>query len=431
MDEALHIHFNAHLGITEGKISYIGKDAPKQAPEKIIDATGMVLMPGLINCHTHLATGLLRGAAEDCSQGQWFRDYVFPRTDHMDERAARAGADMALAECLRFGVTSVSDLYGFPEITARAVEAAGMKANIALPMSLYNTQEGEFDFEKDPACGQLRELVSTWHNRDGGRIRIDAGLQGEYTSDHRLWEPLARYAAQEGLGLQTHLSESKDEQEDCLDRTGLTPAQLLACHDILNLPVCAAGCTCLEPEDMTLMGRKKASAVVLPVAAMRFAQGVAPVTDMVKAGMNVALGTDSSAAGGSLDLFRQMNTLALATKLTAGDPAALPAQALLMMATVCGARVQGRSGECGMLKVGYDADLILVDFTAPHLMPAHDIYNALVYSVGGSDVAMTMVRGKILYSAGKFHTIDLNTVVKEMSDYAIGRLFFPDSSGND
>lgn len=425
MDEAMHVHFGGHIGITGEKISYIGKDAPKEAPEKIMDGTGMVAMPGLINCHTHLATSLLRGAAEDCSQGQWLQDYVFPRTDHMDARCARAGVLLSLAECLRFGITSVSDLFGFPEITAQAVSEVGMKANIALPLSLFTSDTEDFDFEADPACAKFRTFVDLWHGHDNGRIRMDAGLQAEYTGNYRLWEPLADYAREKGLGLQLHLSETKEEHEDCLDRTGLTPTQLLDCHRIFTVPVSAAGCTHLEKEDMALLGKRKASAVHCPISALKFSQGVAPVTEMVKSGMNVALGTDSSACNNSLDLFEEMKATALVAKAVSGDPAALPAQAVVMMATTCGARAQGRTKECGMLKVGMDADLILVDFTAPHLMPSHDVYSSLVYSARGNDVALTMVRGKVLYAGGKFTTIDLQEVVSEMSEYAINQLFFP------
>ncbi len=426
MDEAMHIHFGGHLGITGEKITYIGKDAPKETPEKIIDGTGMVLMPGLINCHTHLATTLLRGAAEDCSQGKWFQEHIFPRTDRLDKRAARAGIDLALAECLRFGITSVSDLCGFPEVTAEAVCEAGMKANIALPLCLYSVGDDEFDFETDPACMEFRAIADKWHGFDHGRIRIDGGLQGEYTGDYRLWEPLSRYAAEKGLGIQVHLSESKEEHEDCLDRTGLTPAQLLSCHHVADTSLCAVGCAALEKDDMTLLGRKKASGVVLPVSSMKFAHGVAPVTEMVKAGMNVALGTDSAAANNNLDLFEEMKVLSLAAKIQEKNPEALPSQAALMMATVCGARAQGRSGQCGMLKVGLDADMILVDFTAPHLMPSHDVYSSLVYSARGNDVAMTMVRGKVLYAGGKFLTIDLSQVVREMSEYALPQIMNPE-----
>lgn len=428
MDEAMTVLFGAHLGVTGTKISYLGKPAPQQTPRKIIDGTGMVLMPGLINCHTHLATSLLRGAAEDCGPGQWLEEYIFPRTDHMDARSARAGVQLALAECIRFGITSVSDLYSFPEVTAEAVAEAGLKANIALPLALFADESQEFDFETDPACRQFRETVEKWNGYDNGRIKIDAGLQGEYTGNYKLWEALSDYAAEQGLGLQLHLSEGQEEHTRCLDRTGLTPTELLDCHRVFRVPVSAAGCAALEPEDMTLLGKRGATAVHCPVSNLKLGQGIASVTDLVKCGMNVALGTDSPAANNRLDLFQEMKTAALLAKAAAKDPTVMPPQALLMMATVCGARAQGRQAECGMIKLGLDADLILVDFTAPHLMPTHNVFSSLVYSATGSDVALTMVRGRILYAGGRFETIDLHNVVQEMSSHAIDRLFAPTES---
>lgn len=425
MDEAMHVLFSAYLGVTGTKISYISKEPPKEAPEKIIDGTGMVVMPGLINCHTHLALSLLRGAAEDCGPGQWLQDYVFPRTDLMDSRAAKAGITLALAECIRFGVTSVSDLFAFGDVTAQAVADAGLKANIAAPLSLFADETQDFDFETDAACKDFRELVEKWHNYDEGRIRIDAGLQGEYTGNYRLWEPLSAYAREQGLGIQLHLAETKSEEESCLDRTGLTSAQLLDCHGIFGVPATVAGCAHLEEEDRALLAKRKASAVCCPVSGMKFASGTAPVMELVKSGMNVALGTDSAASNNNLDLFEEMKLLGLLEKQRTGDPSVMPPQASLMMATVCGARAQGRQDSCGMLKVGMDADLILVDFTAPHLMPSHNILSSLVYSAHGSDVALTMVRGKILYAGGKFTTIDLDEVVRELAEYAIDKVFTP------
>ena len=425
MDQGMQILFSGYLGVTGEKIAYLGQEPPKDTPEKIIDATGMVLMPGLINCHTHLATGLLRGAAEDMGQAQWLEDGVFPRTDRLDARAARAGVLLSLAECIRFGVTSVSDLYGFAQVTAETVAEVGLKANIAPPLSLFAHESEEFDFETDPACQAFRALAEKWNGYDNGRIRIDAGLDGEYTGSYRLWEPLAAYAREKNLGIQLHLAESRAEAESCLDRTGLTPAQLLDCHGVFFPGACAAGCGGLEPEDLALLGRRGISAVCCPVSNLKFALPPAPVTELVKAGMNVALGTDSAAANNTLDMFEEMKAVALAEKRRTGHPAALPAEATLMMATVCGARAQGRQAQCGMLKVGMDADLILVAFTAPHLMPCHNVLSSLVYAARGSDVALTMVQGKILYAGGKFTTIQLDQVVKELAGYAMEKLFAP------
>lgn len=429
LDEAMHVHFGGYLGVTGTKISYISKDPPPQAPEKIMDATGMVLMPGLINCHTHLAMSLLRGCAEDCGLSRWLSDYVLPREDRLDARAARAGVMLSLAECLRFGITSVSDLYSFPDVTAGAVAEVGIKANIAPSLTLFADESEDFDFDKDPACRHLQELVERWHGYDGGRIRVDVGIHAPYTSHYKLWEPLSAYAKEMGLRVQVHLSETAGEESECQERCGLTATQLLDCHRVFDVPGTAAHCIRLSREDMGLLARQGVSAVHCPVSNLKLVSGVAPVADMVKAGMNVALGTDSAASNNNLDLFEEMKTAALIAKLKAEDPAALPPQALVMMATVCGARAQGREAECGMLKVGMDADLILVDFTAPHLMPCHDVWSSLVYGVRGSDVALTMVRGKILYAGGKFTTIDLDDVVREMRDYAMDRIFSAQPSG--
>ena len=170
------------------------------------------------------------------------------------------------------------------------------------------------------------------------------------------------------------------------------------------------------------MGKKKATAVVTPCANAKNSLKSAPIASTVKAGINVALGTDGAVEAGNLDMFEVMRQAAYGERVSQGDPAKLPAAAVLMMATVCGARAQGRSEETGMLKVGYDADLILVDFTAPHLMPCHNVITTLVFSAKGGDVAMTMVKGKILYQAGRFPTINLPEIVEEITGYAIPKL---------
>ena len=171
------------------------------------------------------------------------------------------------------------------------------------------------------------------------------------------------------------------------------------------------------------MGKRKASAVALPLAGAKSGLPCLPITQCVKAGMNVALGTDGAVECGNLDMFEVLRVAALFARSAAGDSAALPAAAGLMMATVCGARAQGRSETCGMLKEGMDADIVLVDFSAPHLIPCHNVLNSLVFGAKGGDVAMTMVQGKILYQNGSFPTIDLKEVVQELTEYAIPRLF--------
>ena len=422
MNERNDVLFGAFLGIDGGKIVSITKAAPKEQPNTIIDGTGMVVMPGLINCHTHLATSVLRSFCDDLS-GREALDSQLQKEDKMDSRAAKAAALLAIAECLRFGVTSVSDLYYYPNATAEAAAEAGIKANLALSSYRFIDQNEDFDFETDEQCRELVKVVNKWHNHDDGRIRIDAGIYAEYTSNYKLWEGLAGYACEAGIGMQLHLAETQNEVDSCLDRTGMGPGELLNCHRLFNVPATAAGCVFLEEHERKILGKKGVSAVALPLTAAKSGQRATPILDCVKAGMNVALGTGGAIECGNLDMFEVMRGAAMSVRATEQNPAALPSQAALMMATTCGARAQGRADQCGMIKEGMDADLCILDFSAPHLIPCHNVLNGLVYSAKGGDVAMTMVRGRILYQNGKFPTIDLQQVVEELTAYALPRLF--------
>ena len=420
MNEKMDVLFGAYIAIEDGKITYIGKTAPEGQPATIIDGTGMVAIPGLVNCHTHLASTVLRSFLDDTERKEALQQQL-QKESKMDRRSAKASALLGIAECLRFGITSVSDLYYYPDATAEALAETGMKGNVALSAYRFIADSEEFDFETDEQCQELVKIKEKWHGHDG-RIKVDGGIYAQYTSNHKLWEGIADYCMEEKLGMQMHLACTNAEVEDCLDRTGLSPAELLSCHRLMNVPVTAAGCAALTDEDKAILGKKKATAVVTPCANAKAGMPQAPISATVKAGINVALGSDGAVEAGNLDMFEIMRQAAYGERLASGDPAKFPAPAVLMMATVCGARAQGRSEECGMLKVGFDADIALVDFTAPHLMPCHNVLSSLVFSAKGGDVAMTMVKGKVLYQSGRFPTIDLTSVVEEITGYAIPKL---------
>ena len=422
MNEKMQVLFGACIAIEDGKISYIGQTVPEGKPATIVDGTGMVAMPGLINCHTHLATTALRGYLDDVTGAEALEQQLMKEAK-MDHRCAKASALMGIAECLRFGITSVSDLYYYPDATAEAVAEAGIKANIALSAYRFIDENEDFDFETDEQCGELVRVKDKWHGHDNDRIRIDAGIHAEYISNHRLWEGLAGYAAEQGLGFQLHLAATGQEVDSCLDRTGLEPGELLNCHGLFSVPAVAAGCNALTEHDRAILAKKKVSVVTTPMCDAKAGLTPMDIRENVKAGLNVALGTGGAVECGNLDLFEVIRYAALQARSAAGDAAAMPAGATLMMATVCGARAQNRAAQCGMLKQGMDADIILVDFSAPHLMPCHNVLNGLVWSAKGGDVAMTMVRGKILYQNGHFPTIDLKEVVEELTTYAIPKLF--------
>ena len=422
MNLKLDVLFGAFIGIKDGKIVSISKTAPEGTPKTIIDGTGMVAMPGLHNCHTHLATSVLRSYSDDLTSREALEAQL-QKEDKMDSRAAKAAALLSIAECLRFGTTSVSDLYYYPNATAEAVAESGIKANLALSSYRFIDQNEDFDFDTDEQCQEIAKVVEKWHGYDNGRIKIDAGIYAEYTSNYKLWEGLVGFAAEKGIGMQLHLAETQEESDSCLDRTGMGPGELLNCHGLFNVPTIAAGCTYLEEHERKLLGKKKVTAVTTPLACAKAGMASTPILDSVKSGMNVALGTGGAIECGNLDMFEVIRGASMNARTASGNAAALPASAALMMATVSGAQAQGRAKECGMIEVGMDADIILVDFSAPHLMPCHNVLNGLVWSAKGGDVAMTMVRGQILYQNGRFPTIDLQKVVEELTTYAIPTLF--------
>ncbi|MBE6982806.1 MAG: amidohydrolase [Ruminococcaceae bacterium] len=422
MNEKMDVVFGGFIGIDGGKITYIGTSAPEETPSTIIDGTGMVAIPGLVNAHTHLATTVMRGYLDDAENKEALTQ-LLQKEAKMDSKCAKASALLGIAECLRFGVTSVSDLYYFPDAVAEAAAETGIKANVALSANRFIDESEDFDFETDPQCRELCRVKEKWHGYDDGRIQIDCGIHAEYTSNYKLWEGLSAYAVEEGLRIQLHLAQTEEEATSCEDRTGLTQTELLSAHGLLNVPATAAGCTALSETDRKILGKKGASAVAIPVSDGKAGRVTTPISACVKAGMNVALGTDGAVNCGNLDMFEVMRQTAFNARKAGGDASAMPAPAVLMMATVCGACAQGRADNTGMLKTGMDADIVLVDFSAPHLMPCHNVLSGLVFAAKGGDVAMTMVRGKILYQNGQFPTIDLSSVVQTLTQYAIAKLF--------
>ena len=422
MNEKMDVLFGAYIGITDGKITSISKAAPTEQPKTIVDGTGMVAMPGFVNCHTHLAATALRCCFDDLSAREAL-EQLLQKEAKMDSRCAKAAATLGIAECLRFGITSISDLYYYPEAIAQAAADAGIKANIALSAYRFEDSNEAFDFDTDPQCQEIARVAEKWHGFDNGRIRIDCGIYAEYTSNYPLWDGISAFAKEKGLGMQLHLSETAQEAESCADRTGLYPAQLLDCHGMFSVPATAVGCAGLTAEEMELLSRRKATTVIAPATAAKNGCNPTDVLACVKSGMNVALGTGGAHQCGSMDMFDQIRACLQDARRNAGKIEAMPAQAALMMATFCGARAQGRGEESGMLKEGMDADIILVDFSAPHLIPCMNVLNGLACCAHGGDVAMTMVRGNILYQSGQFPTLDLKQAVEDLTTYAIPRLF--------
>ena len=420
MADRLPVIYGAYVGVTDGKITYISQSPPEERADRIIDGRGMVLMPGLINCHAHVPMTPLRGYGDDHNLTEWLNDYIFPKEDLWDARAIRAATLLGLAEMLRFGTTSVSDMYYFSDTVCQCVSEVGIKGNISRSVTVF---EDDYCFDKHAPSQEMVALKEKWHGHDDGRILIEASIHAEYTSFDKVWQGLAEYAINEGIGMQVHVSETQNEHESCLDKYGLTPAQILDVSHVWDTRAVAAHCVYLTDEDMELFARRGVSPVHCPNSNLKLASGIAPVRKMLDKGLNVTLGTDGVSSSNNADLFEAVKLAALLSNGSTLDPTSLTAYQALKLATVNGAKAQGRENECGMIAPGLDADLIMLDFTQPHLIPCHNPISNLVYAASGHDVVMTMVRGKILYENGVYPTIDRENVLREFNDYVIPLMF--------
>ena len=421
MDEERRVLKDAFVAVEGAKIASVGPERPEGTFDRVIDGAGKVLMPGLINCHTHVAMTLLRGYGGGHDLQHWLHDYIFPAEAKLDETCVAAGAALGMAEMIASGTTCIADMYMHTGAVARTALEAGLSANLSCGGVWFGAPE-DFSPEKCGDCRNQIALTEAWHGANGGQILVDASIHAEYTSNPPLWQWMADYAAAHGLGMQVHISETRAEHQGCLDKYGLTPTQLLDRYGVWRGGGTAAHCVWVTDEDMDLMVRRNITAVHNPVSNLKLASGVARVPALLEAGVNVALGTDGVASNNSHDLFEEIKLAAILHKGVSGDPAAVSALQALEMATVNGARALGRT-DTGVIAPGKTADLILLDFTRPGLTPCHDVYESLAFSARGSDVVMNMARGKVIYENGTFFTLDLEGIRARVEGYALPRIF--------
>jgi len=393
---------NAFLGVRDGKIEYIGKERPEGTPKRRIDARGKVLIPGLINAHTHVPMTLFRGLSDDCELAVWLSEHIWPAEDKLTSDSVRAGSSLAIAEMLASGTTSFSDSYFFVDAIADVAESSGIKANLS--RSIVGNGE---NFDAMPSVNEAKALFDRIHMADGGRLRADASIHAEYTTETACRVKVAEMARERGQILQIHTSETSDEHEKCKAKYSYTPTALFEHEGLFDgtRPL-LAHCCYMTDEDMDILKRHDGSVAHCPVSNLKLASGVAPVVRMLEKGLNVSLATDGVASNNNTDMFEELKLFAILHKGITVSPTAINASQALFAATAAGARAQGRD-DCGMLKEGFDADVVMLDFDRPHLVPCYNAISNTVYSANGSDVCLTMVKGKILYENGEFKTIDI------------------------
>lgn len=416
MDDARPVLRGGFVGVKAGKIVYVGDHKPPEDAKREIDCAKKALMPGLINTHAHTAMCVMRGYADDYTLQEWLFDRVFPVEARLDERAVLAGARLGFAEMLRTGTTSVSDMYYFQTAVAELALEVGIRASLCNAVVALGSG---FDYENDRSTQETRALIADYHGAGGGRIRADVSIHAEYTSPPEVWRRVAELGQKHGLNMHVHLSETKKEHDDCVQKYGKTPARRFAENGVFDLKTIAAHCVWVSGDDMDLFARHGVSCAHNPVSNLKLASGIAPVREMLSRGVNVSLGTDGCCSNNTHDLFEEIKLAALLAKGTALDPTAMPAYQALKLATVNGARAQGRENEVGRIKEGLEADIILVDLGSPMTQPYYSPESAVVYSATGERVCLTMVQGKVLCENGAFTTIDLERAYDEVERHAV------------
>lgn len=420
MDPAQPVLENAFVAVEGTKIVSVGTQRPQGEFDRVVEGQGKVLMPGLINCHTHVPMTLMRGYGGGHDLQHWLNDFIFPAEAKLDDRAVAAGAALGLAEMIASGTTCIADMYMHTGTIAQQILKAGISANLSCGGVYFGTPE-DFSPGKCNDCRNQQELTEQWHKAGNGQILVDASIHAEYTSNPPLWQWMADYAAQHNLGMQVHISETQLEHNTCLEKYGKTPIALLDQYGVWERGGTAAHCVWVTDEDMALMAQKHITAVHNPVSNLKLGSGVARVPQLLKAGVNVTLGTDGVSSNNNTDLFEEIKLAAILHKGVQHDPMAVTARQALAMATVNGARALGR--DTGVIAPGKLADLILVDFTAPNLTPCHDVEENLVYAARGSNVEMNMARGQVIYEKGEFFTLDLERIRYEVEHYALPKIF--------
>ncbi len=401
---------NTSVGITDGKITEIREGITGEA-DFVIDAKNKIVMPGLINAHTHLSMTLFRGVADDLPLEKWLNEEIWPIEGQLEAKHVYAGSLLGCLEMIASGTTSLADGYFFQDETVRAVHKSGLRALIA---------QGVLDFPapgvSDPKKNltKAKEFIEKWL---GYSDLITPGLfcHSPVTCSDKTLKRAMKISRDFSIPLQIHLSETSEDVGEIMNRTGQRPVHYLDTLGVLSDDLIAAHAVHLDDEEMELLSRKGVKIVHSPESNMKLSSGVARVSEMVGMGMTVGLGTDGCASNNNLDLFQEMDSAAKLGKVFTLNPVNMEAGTVLKMATSWGANILGLEKETGTIEKGKKADIIVVDLEAPHLVPLYNPISAIVYSASGADVKDVIVNGEILMKERTFQTLDPVEIIERVT----------------
>lgn len=392
--------FLGDILIENNLIKAIEKEICPDEDMEIIDGKDSLVMPGLINTHSHAPMSLLRGYGDDLPLRSWLFDRVFPAEDKMTAEDIYWGGLLAICEMIRSGTTCFADMYFFSESFAEAVAETGIRANISRCVDHSEAKLKE-------AC----DFYEKWQGNAGGRITACLAPHSPYLCPPEFLQEIVTEAKRLNTFLNIHLAETKSEQEDYVKQYGKRQIEKLAEIGFFDVPVLGAHLVHVDEREIDLLARYGVSVAHDPGSNLKLGNGVAPVTEMLAKGVNVSIGTDGPCSSNYLDMFQELRLVSLLQKGLNQDPTLLPAGEVLSFATVNGAKALRLEAEIGTLTPGKKADMIFVDLTKPHLAPGHDRISDLVYAASGSDVKTVMVDGKILMKEYELVGIDEEKVI--------------------
>lgn len=381
---------------------------------EMINGSGKLIMPGLINTHTHVPMTIFRGYADDLPLHEWLYDYIFPvESEFVNGENVRLGTQLAVAEMLRSGTTTFNDMYYHIEEIAQVVDQTGMRAVLSesvIDFPAPNSPTPEHGLQTAEA------LILKWN--DHPRITISVSAHAPYSCSAELIQKAKALADKYNVPFNIHVAETRKEFDQALAEFGFTPVGYLEHLGVLSDNVIAAHGVHLTPEDIQILAARGVAVAHNPECNMKLASGVAPVPELLRAGVKVGLGTDGVASNNDLDLFDEMNTAAILHKLNSNDPTVLDARTVVEIATIGGARALGMEDQIGSLEPGKKADMILLDMMQPHAHPLYNIYSLLVYSIKGADVETVIIDGRIVMRDRKLLFLDEKALFGRVEEVA-------------
>lgn len=412
MNENMDVIKDGAIAIKEGTIAALGtrdQVAGAFTASQTINATGKLVMPGLINTHTHTPMTVLRGYGDDMTLDEWLNKSIWPwEKKHVNPDTVRANSRLAIIEMIRAGTTTFADMYFYGTATAPLASEIGMRAVLGEAYA----EGGPYSFDHTvQATGELMEQYA-----DDPLVTISVVPHSAYACTREQLLKCAEMADEYGAPLHTHLSETLDETETVVAQTGMRPVAYLESLGLLTTKMVAVHCIHINSNEMGLLAERGVSVSHTPQSEMKLASGVARIPDMLALGLTVGLGTDGVASNNILDIFEEMKAAALLHKVTTGDPTVMDARTVCRMATIEGARALGMGNEVGSLEPGKVADVILVHLDSPHTVPCSNPFSHVAYVLRGGDVATVIIGGRTIMHDRQVLTVDEEAAIRDVQD---------------